>query len=220
MLTFPKQRFSKISELDGTHKETIDDCRDKLACAVEMTLRESKRTPTHWGNFLRACERDQVDLADLMDEATFDGRTALEILLHARDWAPLWAIHDRLPYGNYAQKRVLHTASQLTAVVNGLAEGPGIRWYEKGGYYSGTFVNGRAEGSGRRVYADGDKYEGEWLDGVKNGWGKEYSPQIDYGREGIFVRGLYQCNPRRCQQPSVLAQLQSRWERAMKKVFP
>ena len=47
-------------------------------------------------------------------------------------------------------------------VVNGKAEGKGIRYWDDGERYEGDFKNGKIEGKGIYYYNNGDRYEGNF----------------------------------------------------------
>ena len=52
-------------------------------------------------------------------------------------------------------------------VVNGLAEGKGIAYFNNGDQYEGECSKGKAEGRGMKSWANGDKYEGDYRNDKK-----------------------------------------------------
>ena len=81
-------------------------------------------------------------------------------------------------------------------VVNGLAEGKGIAYFNNGDKYEGDCKNGKADGRGIKLWNKGDKYVGYWKNDKKEEKGIYYYKNGDiydgdwrYGiREG---KGIY-----------------------------
>ena len=66
--------------------------------------------------------------------------------------------------------------------------GQGIKIFQNGNYYEGTFVEGQMHGKGRFKWINGDEYIGEYKNNNKNGKGrfiKKDGPIF----EGSFVDG-------------------------------
>ena len=59
-------------------------------------------------------------------------------------------------------------------VVNGLAEGRGIKYYDNRNRYEGEYRNDKKEGKGIFYWNDGDRYEGDFKNGKREGKGIMY----------------------------------------------
>ena len=59
-------------------------------------------------------------------------------------------------------------------VVNGLAEGRGIKYYDNGDRYEGEYRNDKKEGKGIYYYNDGERYEGDFRNDKRDGKGIMY----------------------------------------------
>ena len=84
-------------------------------------------------------------------------------------------------------------------VVNGLAEGRGIKYYDDGDRYEGEYRNDKKEGKGIYYIHNGDRYEGDFRNDKRNGKGIMYYSNGDryegewneWNREG---KGIFYFN--------------------------
>ena len=74
-------------------------------------------------------------------------------------------------------------------VVNGLAEGKGIYYFNNGDKHEGEWRNGNKEGKGIYYFNNGERYEGDFRNGNKEGKGITYFPNGDR-RMGDFYNNM------------------------------
>ena len=68
---------------------------------------------------------------------------------------------------------VLHSSPAYSSCIEGdCMNGQGIKTWDKGAKYIGSFKNGKRNGSGIHFYANGNKYEGSWESDIKRGQGR------------------------------------------------
>jgi hypothetical protein len=67
----------------------------------------------------------------------------------------------------------LYSSPAYSSCIEGdCMNGQGIKIWDKGAKYIGSFKNGKRDGSGTHFYANGNRYEGNWKSDVKNGSGR------------------------------------------------
>ena len=71
------------------------------------------------------------------------------------------------------------------SILNGKAEGYGIKYYKDGRKFEGTFKNNKRDGEGTLYRPDGTIYKGSYKNDVQNGIG------INYNKEGKILKALF-----------------------------
>ena len=86
------------------------------------------------------------------------------------------------------QQLIFDVGKYIGQVVNGLAEGKGIEYWNNGDRYEGDFRNGKKEGKGIYYYKSGSRYEGDWRNDKQEGKGIYYFHNGDRAM-GDFYNG-------------------------------
>ena len=73
---------------------------------------------------------------------------------------------DKLEINNINKQQLkFKDGKYIGEVVNGLAEGKGIKYYNNGNRYEGEWRNGKLEGKGIKYFNNGDRIMGDYSNG-------------------------------------------------------
>ncbi|RYF52017.1 MAG: hypothetical protein EOO38_01580 [Cytophagaceae bacterium] len=151
----------KYQELGGK-----TDPQRMVELARTTTRQRDRNAALCWKKAVKACEPDREEFRRLLEQPGFAGTTAIEEILHFRDWKSLEEVFFFMPQGLYANGKVRRTSSGLfTLNSTGLIDGPAFYILRHGLRYMGDFKEGKACGDGRVTHWSGDYYDGAWAQG-------------------------------------------------------